>query len=289
MTNVLTTPPDPRTRAAAPGPPGGPGGSRRSRGPSRTTVVLWRILAGVLVVAGLIWGTYNVITVLAHEERVETERFAAADVTQLDVDTANGSVRIVAADTDEITVRAEISEGLRRTGERREVVDGVLQLHATCPAIGSDFCWVNYEVRMPRDIPITVHADSGRITVSGSEAPIELDGDNGSLELTDLSGPLNVSTDNGRVEGRQLRSSQVRADSDNGRVLLEFVAAPTTVEATSDNGSVEVVVPDDGEAYRVSMNSDNGDEHLEVRTDPDSDRSLVLMSDNGSVTARAAS
>lgn len=279
---MLTQPPDPRTRSAPPGAP------RRPRRPSRTTVALWRVFAGVLIVAGLLWGTYNVITLLAHEERVETESFPAADVTRLDVATANGSVQIVAADTDEISVRAEISEGLRRTGERREIVDGVLELHATCPSIGSMFCWVDYEVRVPSDVPITVHADNGRVEVTGTDAAVDIDGDNGTLELTDLSGPLDVSTDNGRVEGRQLRSSRVRADSDNGRVVLEFAAAPTLVEASTDNGSVEVIVPDDGEAYRVSMQTDNGSEHLEVRTDPESTRTLILTTDNGSLTARTA-
>ncbi len=136
----------------------------RTRGP---IAVLWRIFAGLLIVGGLVWGTYNVVTLLAHEERVENETFAAADVRALDVDSANGSVRIVAADTDEITVRAEISEGLRRTGERREIVDGVLELHATCPSIGSNFCWVRL-----RGAGAARRADHGATpTTAGSRSP----------------------------------------------------------------------------------------------------------------------
>ena len=202
----------------------------------------------------------------------------------LDVDSANGSVRIVAADTDEVTVRAEISEGLRRTGERREIVDGVLELHATCPSIGSNFCWVDYEVRVPRDVPITVDADNGRIEITGTTAAVDIDGDNGTIELTDVSGPIVAETDNGRLTGTALRSETVRADTDNGRVELEFAVAPMTVEASSDNGSVEVVVPDDGETYRVTMDTENGSQEQSVRSAPDSPRSLTLTTDNGSVT-----
>ena len=55
-----------------------------------------------------------------------------------------------------------------------------------------------------------------------------------------------------------LRSTTVRADTDNGRVELEFAVAPTTVEASSDNGSVDVVVPDDGETYRVEIAPSHG-------------------------------
>ena len=268
-------------------PAAAPGGQHppRRHGP---IAVLWRIFAGLLIVGALAWGTYNVVTVLAHEERVETEAFAAADVRALDVDSANGSVRIVATDTDEVTVRAEISEGLRRTGERREVVNGVLELRATCPSIGSNFCWVDYEVRVPRDLPITVRSNNGRVEISGTNAAVDVDGDNGGVELTDVSGPVVAATDNGRLTASGLRSSSVRADTDNGRVVLEFITAPMAVEASSDNGSVEVVVPDDGEAYRVSMETDNGSQEQSVRVDPDSPRSLTLSTDNGSVTARTA-
>ncbi len=54
------------------------------------------------------------------------------------------------------------------------------------------------------------------------------------------------------------------ADTDNGRVQLEFAAAPTTVVATTNNGWVEVVVPDDGTAYRVDVQTDNGSETMVV-------------------------
>ncbi len=78
------------------------------------------------------------------------------------------------------------------------------------------------------------------------------------------------------------------ADSDNGSVSLEFTEAPTTVMATTDNGSVEVVVPNDGAAYRVDVQSDNGRETDEVLEDPASPRSITIRTDNGSATARTA-
>ena len=104
--------------------------------------------------------------------------------------------------------------------------------------------------------------------------------------LADVSGPLQLSTDNGRVEATRLRSATVTADSDNGRVQLEFAAAPTTVVATSNNGRVEVVVPADGTAYRVDAQTDSGSETIDVPTDPTSPRTITLRTDNGSVTAR---
>ena len=124
--------------------------------------------------------------------------------------------------------------------------------------------------------------------MTGTTAAVDVNADNGSVELASVSGPLDVSTDNGRVEGVDLGSSTVTADSDNGRVALEFSVAPMTVVATTENGSVEVVVPDDGTAYRLSLDTDNGSTNPDVPTDPASDRSITLRTDNGSVTARLA-
>jgi hypothetical protein len=284
MTNLIDVQP---TGPAAPLPPPRPAPRRTKRSPAGVRV-LWKVFAGVLVVAAAGWGPYSVVTLLAHDEHVEEHTYAAAGIARLEVSGHAGSIDVEAADVTEIVVRAEISDGLRATGESQQVVGDTLQLRSSCPNFGSDFCWVDYEIRVPRDVELDIDADNGSITVSGSTAPLTLDGDNGSIRLTDVSGPLQVSTDNGRVEGTQLRSQQVTADADNGRVQLEFAIAPVTVVATSDNGRVEVVVPDDGATYRVDVRTDNGSESIEVPTDTASTRTISLSSDNGSVTARTS-
>ena len=45
-------------------------------------------------------------------------------------------------------------------------------------------------------------------------------------------------------------------------------------------------MPDDGTAYRVDIQADNGSEDTDVPTDPDSERTITIRTDNGSVTAR---
>jgi hypothetical protein len=284
MTNLIDTRP---TGPAAPLPPPGP-----TRPPvHRTPVgvrVLWKVFAGVLVLAALVWGPYQVVTLLAHEERLETETFPAAGIARIEIDGASGSVDVVAEDRDTIEVQAAISDGLRRTGESRRVVGDTLRLHSTCPNFGSDFCWVDYQLRVPLDLELVVDTSNGSVRVNGSDAPLTIDADNGSIRLANVSGPLQLSTDNGRVEGLQLRSPNANADSDNGRVQLEFVVAPSTVLATSNNGSVEVVVPADGTAYRVDAATDNGREVVDVPTDPASERSITVRTDHGSVTARTS-
>jgi hypothetical protein len=250
--------------------------------------VAWKVFAAVFVVVGLVWGAYNVVVLLAHSTRTENESFPAAGLTAIDVDNSAGSVQVVATDGDTVEVVAKISEGLRATGESREVVGDVLELRGTCPNFGSDWCRVRYEIRAPRSLALTIDADNGSVDLSGFEGPVDVDSDNGSIEVDSLSGPARLSTDNGRIEGRDLRTPTVTADSDNGRVTLMFAAAPTTVVATSDNGSVEVVVPDDGEAYNLELSTDNGSRNQDILVDPSSPRTIRVDTDNGDATARTA-
>jgi hypothetical protein len=250
--------------------------------------VLWKLFALLLVVPGIAWGAYNVVVVLAHEERVETATYPAAALTSIDVHSAAGSVRIVGSERSTIDVRAEISDGLRSTGERQEVVGDQLRLRSSCPSIGSDWCSVDYEIAVPRGLAISIKGNSGIVTVTGTTGSVDIDNDDGSVELTDLSGDVVASTDNGSVRASGLTSATAAVDTDNGSVTLEFTAAPTTVTATTDNGSVEVVVPDDGEAYRLDISTDNGGRTEEIPVDSSSPRSITLATDNGHVTARTS-
>jgi len=253
-----------------------------------TAGVLWRILGAVLTVAAIGWAAFNVVSIVAHEEHTETDRYSAADLTGLSIVTDNGRVRVTATETDEIIVRTRVSEGLRDTDRSVGTSDGVLRLNGSCPAIGGEWCRVGYEVEVPRDLAVTIVSHNGSVDVTGVAAAVSVDADNGSILLQDVRGPVVATSDNGRVEGSALRAPDVRADSDNGRIELSFAAAPTRVDARSDNGSVVVTVPDTGEAYVVTLDNDTGDQELDVRVDPTSERQLLLSSDHGAVRALTA-
>ncbi len=212
---------------------------------------MWWIVGVVLFIGALTAGAYQVVTLLAHEERTETVSYPAAGLTTLDVATGNGAVRVTASDTDEVVVRARISEGLRRTGEDQQVVGDTLRLRASCPNFGSDWCAVDYTLEVPRDLALVLR------------------------------------TDDGPIEGVDLRSPTVDAEADNGRVSLSFATPPEAVTATTDNGSVEVVVPDDGTAYRLDVETDNGERIEDAPIDSSSGRSITVRTANGDASVRA--
>lgn len=248
---------------------------------------LWRIGGSLAAVGVLGFGTMQSVSQLAHEEETVVRHFDGADLRTVDVRNSAGSVHIVGSDSDEVTVRARVSHGLRSTGESARMDGDRLVLRGSCPVMGSNFCTVRYTVEVPDDVDVYVRADD-RISVSDVTGDVDASTDNGRVEAARIDGDVVLVSDNGRVVGTDLRAGTARADSDNGRVELGFLAAPRTVSATSDNGSVEVVLPRTDDYYRIDeVSSDNGTAATpEIRIDPDSDRTITASSDNGDVTVR---
>ena len=252
---------------------------------SRAARAVWISLGGILAIAALAWGTYSIISVLAHAEHTEVATFSSDDVSALAVSNESGSVTITATPGDTVTVVAKVSDGWQTTDMSMKLVDGVLQLNTDCPAFVSPWCNVDYTVSIPADRPVTVDG-SGMVRVRGMSAPIDIDSDDGRLELDDISGDIRVSNDDSSIVGRRLTASRVDARNTNGRIELSFLEPPQSVSASAENGSIEVVVPDSEVLYRVEMDTGNGGTDNLVRTDPNSDHVIDLSTDNGSITVR---
>lgn len=246
--------------------------------------VLWVLFGSLLVIAGLGWGVVNVVELLAHEERTEHITVPAADISRLFVDSDTGSVTIVGTDADDITIEAEVSEGLRSTGFRHEVVDSTLELHGSCPTFGSMWCRVTYRIETPRGVDVEVSSDNGRVEISNIDGDVRINADNGSAELADLSGAVAVDGDNGSVVGSGLSSAVADVETDNGRIELSFSAPPDRVNANGDNGSIEVVLPAVDSGYDVEADTPNGGETINVLDNPESPHAVRLQTDNGSIT-----
>lgn len=245
----------------------------------------WIVIGSVLTAGALVFTTGNIISQLAHDEETITDTFDAADLSAIDIAGSDGSIEVVGGAGDQVRLVAEIDHGLRRTGTSQRIEGTTLVLRSSCPLL-SNWCQVDYRLEVPARMAVTARTDNGRITVRDLDGPLDVDADNGSIELVRVGGTIRGSTDNGSLVATGLRSTEVAADSDNGRVSLTFVDPPRSVEATTDHGSVTVVVPDDDTIYRVVVGTDLGRSDVGVRTDPDSDRVITARSDVGSVSVR---
>jgi hypothetical protein len=228
----------------------------------------WRILASVVTLAALLWGTINVVNLLSHSEHHFSRTFTADGVTRIDVSTDRGSVRVIATERDDIRMSAYLSDGLggtdhaaRRRGERL-LIDG------SCNFPIAYWCTASYTLRVPRDVKLVLWSGSGDVRVSGTTADVDLTSQHGSVDAT------------------RLRSEVARASSDHGSVGLRFARAPMQVRAESAHGDVTVVLPRTGEAYRVDASSEQGSTDTTVHTDSTARRSIDASSEHGDVTVR---
>jgi hypothetical protein len=280
-------PPTPGQALPPPRPPREPGLDRSDLRPRPLlSRMLWVLVGTILLLGGVWWGVFSIVGLLARDQWTVPYIQPAEGLTTLRVVNDNGRVVVRGADTDEITVTAEVSRGLFRTDETARVVDDTYALSSDCVGFNDYWCWVHYDIVVPRDLTVVVESDNGRVSVSNLDATVNVDADNGRVELDALRGPILASSDNGSIVGTGLSAESVEVGTDNGRVDLAFTEAPSTVIATTDNGSVEVAVPDLASGYFVDPHTDNGSETISVVQNPSSRRTIRIETDNGSITVR---
>jgi hypothetical protein len=255
----------------------------------RVVRVLWLAGASLIAVPMLVFGTYQVASAIAHEERTVSDSVPAAGLTGVDVEGSTGSVHVIGVeDSNTVNVRSRVSDGLRRTGYRTFVRDGRLVVRSTCPVYGSSWCSVSSTIEMPSDLGLSIHADGG-VEVSDVHGGVSAHADGGSVTATRVSGTLDLSSDQGRVEASGIDADHVVATSDQGRVDLTFTNSPRSVEARSDQGSVTVVLPEEpGIVYATTLETDRGSAQSLIVQDHRSDRTIIATSDQGDVTVSYA-
>jgi hypothetical protein len=198
--------------------------------------------------------------------------------------TDNG-LRLRPADGDRVTVDDRVDEHWSRHGR-------VWTLDVSCAertADGGNCPRMPY-VEIPDGVSVTVTARNAGVDAAGVAAALDLTTVNGDVTVT-RSGrddaDLRLSTRNGSVRATGVTAGRVHAQTTNGDVVVRCAAVPSGVGAATVNGSVDVTVPHDSPAYRVTASTDNGRATVAVPArDADQDHTMTLTTVNGDVDAR---
>ncbi len=258
----------------------------RGRGIGRA----WLILACVVALPMLALGTVQAVSAIAHEERTEVAEFDAAGLDGLAVDNDAGTVTIIGVDdATAVTVHARISEGLRATGHEITERDGTLRIDGSCPLFGSEWCGVDYTVEVPADLYVNVESLEA-VSVSDVSGGLVAHSTVAAVELARVGGDVTVSANQGRLEGTDLTAERVNASANQGRLSLEFAESPREIVAEANQGSVDIVLPDDeGVTFATLTEANQGAVNDRIRQDPGSDRSITVEANQGSITITYAS
>lgn len=260
-------------------PPPTSGGPRPLR---RTGLVVVTAIGLLIAVASIAWATFAALTVSARQEASESASYSS--VQSLTVDTDDADVALTAASGDATRVEQKVQWSYRRPTVSVAHNGNQLIIRSHCPFQLVWSCSVHLTVELPPSTAVDVHTGSGNIAVAGLTAGATLTTSDGNVKTTGVVGNVTMRSSNGNVTATDTGSEHVDASSSNGSVRVDLASSPTEVRATSSNGNVTVLVPDQpGVAYQVSSHTGNGSQTVSVRTDPSSPKHITARSGDGDV------
>ncbi len=180
----------------------------------------------------------------------------AAKPGRLEIKIGHGDLRIVAADTAEITVQSEAKaiaksprkDGMRVISSSSSFVLSEKDNVATLDAVVDGYGWKgggnnSFQVTVPRRTAVVVkNSWGGDITCTGMAGNLEINSMSGTIKLEDVAGGVVASTMNGEIRAgiRELREGQpLSFTSMNGEVVLRLPAdAKANVRVRTQNGTV---------------------------------------------------
>ncbi|WP_031087311.1 DUF4097 family beta strand repeat-containing protein [Streptomyces sp. NRRL WC-3549] len=202
------------------------------------------------------------------------------------VTTDNGA-RLRPAESDRAALDPEITGRWSHHGD-----DWVLDL--SCPEEsdqGGRECPRMPVVQVPARLAVTVRARNAGIDVADVAAALDLTTVNGDVTVVRAGLPdadLRLTTRNGSVHADAVDSARLDAGTVNGDVTLTGGSPPARLVATTTNGSVRVVLPEDAPAYRTEATTRNGRTSVTVPAPASGERArygMTLTTVNGDVDA----
>ncbi|NHC13268.1 DUF4097 family beta strand repeat-containing protein [Motilibacter deserti] len=282
-----------QTPAAAPPP-------RPTAHPARLPLLL---LGSVLAVALIGYGALTIVILMSRHSASSSADYGTG-VTSIRVESwgwCGGGISVVgepARSTVSATWKDSWSITRPTHSVRREGPTLVLDVDCRWSTVWSPS--VDLTLRVPRETTLALQNDSGEVTVSsivgdvsvrsdsgaveavGIRGNVELHTDSGSVTATQVTGDLDLRTDSGSIRAFGVDARRVRLSSDSGSQRAVLTRVPDEVTASSDSGSVSVLLPSTA-AYAVTTDTDSGSRRIRVREDADAASRIDVRTDSGSI------
>ena len=243
----------------------------------------WLVAGAIAAVVTLVFGTVQVVSLLARSTEETTTTFEA--VRRLVVENDAGSIRLRPSPDTTLRIDRKETRGLTKPSYTERLEGGRLVIEADC-AGPFGWCDVQLEVEVPAGVDVDASGGGGSVRADGLDAGLRLRSSGGSITVVGSGPVLDLSSSGGSVNVESGRAREVKARSSGGSVRVRSAVIPDTVDARSSGGGVTVELPDGPTAYRVDATSSGGSARTQVRTDPTSSRRITAHSSGGSVTVR---
>jgi hypothetical protein len=216
----------------------------------------------------------------------EEELILAAPITgKLRIFNANGRTRVIGEDRTDLavrackTARAESEAAAQRLLEdmrvvARQIGDG-LELEVEIPRRWNRHGQVHLEVRMPRQLAVSVKSSNGKLCLEGVRGALKARSSNGSIHVANVVGDIDVQTSNAKV-ACECTCGRLMARSSNGKI--EVAEHRGSLDASTSNGVIHARLCEVG-SEGVSLETSNGRILLELPEQVDAE--VDMRVDNG--------
>jgi putative adhesin len=208
------------------------------------------LLAFVLIAAGC--GREGFVG--PRRTEIVTRSWPAAGIHDIRVFEVSGSVRVEAADTNEITLNAEVKGRIKPQENVQNKGLFTTELDGSTLRIGRHegkrrfrfFFWdrndvtISYVLKVPPSVSLDVKTVNGRIVTRGVE------------------GETNAETVNGSIDVEVAGLNELSAKTVNGRVRAKFTRGFQGAAFKTINGGVEAILPNNA-SFSVDLAQVNGD------------------------------
>lgn len=224
-----------------------------------------RTFAAFAIGATLVLGACESITGPRYHDG-RNRHVAYTSVTPLEIINANGAVRAMHEDRNDVAIEAELfgndEQRLSFANLRADRQgDGTLRVWVEWPGGRSmDHEGASISVYLPDTDGVRVRTSNGSVTTSGLSGDAELRSSNGTIHVENHRGSVDVKTSNGSVRVEHARGP-ITLETSNGRVIV--TEARAGVEAETSNGSMYVSTSHDND-QPVRVRTSNGRIELDL-------------------------
>jgi hypothetical protein len=229
-----------------------------------------RVAVGALACAVLaaVGGCGELKQIGAGAHNGATETFTVGGhITTVVIEGGASSITVSGSDRGSIAVSQQPSFSKTQPTTSRRVTGSTLTLSYGCTA--QLVCGVAYNVQVPQGVTVRASTRAGAIT------------------LTSLSGSVSAQTDAGLITADDLVSATVRLKSNAGGIIATLSAAPSSLSASTNIGSISLTLPG-AESYQIHTHTYVGSSSVTVRKNAASPHVITASSDLGSITISPA-
>lgn len=205
-------------------------------------------------------------------EAEESRTVDAADYTHLSLNNTNGNVVVEGCEGAALTLCAVKKVKAHSDEEAREALNAIrIVVSEEKPAlrIATDASElkprreysVNYQVRVPKGMAVSVETANGNVTTSNTSAETTVRSKNGNVHASQIGGKASGQSTNGNVRIEDV-NGPADGRSANGNVELLNVAGP--VSGAAMNGNVRASTTRWESGYEARLHSVNGNVNLQA-------------------------